>query len=332
MTKFLRMFLMVTAAIAVLTGTAAAYESEEYPVKTIIIEEGGKDIVANTKTDTVRELLEEYDVFVDEYTVVSKGLDEQTVGGEVIKIKQGLNITFSINGEKIKVKTHAKTVEEVINENIGLIGDGYTLLDYKLSSRIADGITIRIEPADKKIIIAEEPIPFETKYIETTALPEGKEIIVQFGKDGIAQNSKKVSMADGQIVSSEILYSKVITPPVEQIIRVGAKTDGTVEYDINLATLNFAYAIDMNASAYTPYDEGCNGITATGVKARYGIAAVDTNVIPFGTQLYIPGYGFAVAADRGGAIKGNKIDLCYESLSDALKFGRKNLTVYVLAE
>jgi 3D (Asp-Asp-Asp) domain-containing protein len=59
--------------------------------------------------------------------------------------------------------------------------------------------------------------------------------------------------------------------------------------------------------------------------------AVDPKVIPLGTNLYIEGYGYAVAADTGGAIKGNKIDLCFEeSNSELRKFGRKNVTVYIL--
>ena len=86
----------------------------------------------------------------------------------------------------------------------------------------------------------------------------------------------------------------------------------------------------MKSTAYTPNDAGCSGRTATGAKATKGIAAVDTNVIPFGTKLYIPGYGIAVAADRGGAIKGNRIDLCYNTLSEAYSWGRRNVTVYVL--
>ena len=64
--------------------------------------------------------------------------------------------------------------------------------------------------------------------------------------------------------------------------------------------------------------------------AQYGIAAVDTDVIPLGTRLYIPGYGEAIAADTGGAIVGDRIDLCMESYSEAMAFGRRDVTVYVL--
>jgi 3D (Asp-Asp-Asp) domain-containing protein len=58
--------------------------------------------------------------------------------------------------------------------------------------------------------------------------------------------------------------------------------------------------------------------------------AVDPTIIPLGTHLYVEGYGFALAADVGGAIKGYKIDLYYEEMEDALRFGRRDLTVYIL--
>ena len=86
----------------------------------------------------------------------------------------------------------------------------------------------------------------------------------------------------------------------------------------------------MHASAYLPSDGGGSGITASGIPARRGVVAVDPNVIPLGSRLYIPGYGEAIAADTGGAIVGQKIDLCMESYDEAIQFGRRNVEVYVL--
>lgn len=89
-------------------------------------------------------------------------------------------------------------------------------------------------------------------------------------------------------------------------------------------------ALTMEASAYLPGDGNGDGITALGIPATYGVAAVDPRVIPLGTRLYVEGYGEAIAADTGGAIKGSKIDLCMESYDDAMSFGRRNVNVYVL--
>ncbi|MBR1729211.1 MAG: 3D domain-containing protein [Selenomonadaceae bacterium] len=92
----------------------------------------------------------------------------------------------------------------------------------------------------------------------------------------------------------------------------------------------YASVMAMEATAYLPTDGNGAGITAMGIPATYGVAAVDPSVIPLGSRLYVPGYGEAIAADTGGAIYGYKIDLCMESYSEAMNFGRRTVTVYVL--
>lgn len=102
----------------------------------------------------------------------------------------------------------------------------------------------------------------------------------------------------------------------------------TVETSYGRAPYSAVY--EMEATAYMPWDGGGDGITASGMLAQYGVAAVDTDVIPLGTRLYIPGYGEAIAADTGGAIIGNRIDLCMDDYGQAMDFGRRYVTVYVL--
>jgi len=89
---------------------------------------------------------------------------------------------------------------------------------------------------------------------------------------------------------------------------------------------------DMVSTAYFSGGGGINGtgITATGLKARKGLVAVDPKVIPLGTRLYIPGYGEALAADTGGWIKGNRIDLVFEDLTECYRYGRRKIKVYLV--
>lgn len=96
------------------------------------------------------------------------------------------------------------------------------------------------------------------------------------------------------------------------------------------APVSYKKQLRMEATAYTTQDPGCGLYTARGNLLRKGLVAVDPNVIPLGTRLYISGYGYAIADDTGGAIKGLRIDLAYESRSEALKFGRRMVTVYIL--
>jgi len=71
------------------------------------------------------------------------------------------------------------------------------------------------------------------------------------------------------------------------------------------------------------------GITASGTKAKPGTIAADTNVFPFGTRMKIPGYGWGTVEDRGGAIKGGRIDLFFKSHKEALEWGRQTVKVQV---
>ncbi|MBN2073081.1 MAG: hypothetical protein JW770_03945 [Actinobacteria bacterium] len=92
---------------------------------------------------------------------------------------------------------------------------------------------------------------------------------------------------------------------------------------------------EMVATAYYAYGRGGNdingdGITAIGLRARKGIVAVDPGVIPLGTRLFIPGYGEALAADTGGWIKNNRIDLCFETLQECYGYGRRKIRIYLV--
>ena len=90
----------------------------------------------------------------------------------------------------------------------------------------------------------------------------------------------------------------------------------------------------VSASAYTASCKGCSGITSTGINLKKNpglkVIAVDPSVIKIGTKVYVEGYGYAIAGDTGGAIRGNKIDVFIPNKSDALKWGRKTVKIKIL--
>lgn len=92
----------------------------------------------------------------------------------------------------------------------------------------------------------------------------------------------------------------------------------------------YSRSLIMKATAYTAEDSGNTSHTSRGHVVRKGLAAVDPLVIPLGTRLFIPGYGYAIADDIGGSIKENAIDLAFESYSEAIQFGVQRVTVYIL--
>jgi 3D (Asp-Asp-Asp) domain-containing protein len=90
----------------------------------------------------------------------------------------------------------------------------------------------------------------------------------------------------------------------------------------------------MSSTAYTAFCNGCSGVTRTGIDLRANpnlkVIAVDPSVIPLGSKVHVEGYGYAVAGDTGGAIKGHKIDVFISGQGQALKWGKKKVKVTIL--
>lgn|SRR5690625_75077 len=92
--------------------------------------------------------------------------------------------------------------------------------------------------------------------------------------------------------------------------------------------------ISVSATAYTAKCDGCSGVTSTGVDLNANpnakVIAVDPSVIPLGSEVYVEGYGYATAADVGGAIKGNKIDVHVPTKGEATSWGVRTVNVTIV--
>ena len=157
--------------------------------------------------------------------------------------------------------------------------------------------------------------------------------VIAVGRPGIVEVRVRYAQRDGGAVHRSVLSSHVVRARETAHRRRGHRRYAAFGFEAH-GIARMAYiarsAIEMLATAYTADCAGCDGMTAIGRRAGYGIVAVDPRVIPLGTRLYIPGYGFAVAGDTGGAIVGHRIDLGFDSLRDAMLFGRRAIEVYRL--
>lgn len=90
--------------------------------------------------------------------------------------------------------------------------------------------------------------------------------------------------------------------------------------------------MELEITAYTAHDAGMDGrgITFSGLPVDNGVLAVDPEVIPLGSVVYIPGVGYTVALDTGGAIKGRKADLYVRDTSKAIAWGRRRVKVRII--
>jgi 3D (Asp-Asp-Asp) domain-containing protein len=189
-------------------------------------------------------------------------------------------------------------------------------------------MNIRLLTLSDKIAEKELPIPFPIVRQPDATMEKGMEAVVEPGVPGKKLATVRQMFEEGREAGFDILTEKVLVEPKPELLRVGTREAD----DPSRGTIRFKKLLVVEATAYTPFDDGQSGITASGIPARKGIIAVDPRVIPLGTRVFIPGYGLALAADTGGAIKGHKIDLCIEEYNEAIRFGRRKVEVYILAE
>lgn len=155
---------------------------------------------------------------------------------------------------------------------------------------------------------------------------------VEKSKNEIILSDLSSDKKGGNSVSEEVTVKKDETIIDGKIVsKEQEKTPETVE-TVKSGELNYSKVLTMDATSYTddPAENGGYSTTRMGTPLRYGVVAVDPSVIPLGTKLYVEGYGYAVAEDTGGAIKGNRIDVCYTDKAKAHAFGRRNVKVYIL--
>lgn len=93
---------------------------------------------------------------------------------------------------------------------------------------------------------------------------------------------------------------------------------------------SYKRVVRVEATAYSSMQPGMSAYTATGTLCRRGVIATDPNFIPLGTRVFIPGYGYAVAEDTGGAIVGNIIDVAFDTIAECYEFGRQSIEIYIV--
>jgi 3D (Asp-Asp-Asp) domain-containing protein len=167
----------------------------------------------------------------------------------------------------------------------------------------------------------------DVKYEFSRGLPQGKVKQVQKGTPGQIRTTFQVTFKDGKVAFRRPIFSTKIPskPALFQIGRGG--------FTPSRGSFSGSRVMTMEATGYDPFPPGGSGTgkTASGLMARFGIVATDPRVVPLGTLVFVEGYGFGLAADTGGAIKGNKIDLCFNTRAEAYQWGRKKVRVHVFA-
>jgi 3D (Asp-Asp-Asp) domain-containing protein len=291
--------------------------------KEISIEADGKIISVMTFSSEPAEILKSAGIEMNEkdgFKLSSEKIEDNTK----ITVYRAVPVNVIYRGQRKTVLSSSQTVAELLKELN--LDEGMVYTEPGRDTKITADVKIQIRDISEKVVERVVAQPYETVRQPDPMLEKGSEEVVQAGENGTRVVTVKEFYHDGEKAGEEKLAERIAEPAKAQIVRVG--TRDTVETSRGMA--RFRDARYMEATAYLPTDGGGSCITATGIRASRGVAAVDPNVIPLGTRLYVPGYGMAIAADTGGAIIGNKIDLCMEGYSEAIHFGRRTVKVYIL--
>lgn len=231
--------------------------------------------------------------------------------GMKVEVRHAKAVSLRVGGATSLIYTHKETIAEALAE-LGLYLGPEDRVEPGLDAPIVNGMTARLVRVAGRQLIEKEEVKRKTVFRPDDSLAEFQSRFVA-GHDGVRYSEYRIVIEDGVEVEKTLTrqwFDPEVADNVIYYSTAAAQAAGFSPETAKVARIERMYATWYNAasSGKAPTDPGY-GITATGVPVQRGIVAVDPRVIPLGTRIYVPGYGFAIAADTGGGIVGNMIDL-----------------------
>lgn len=295
---------------------------------TIIID-GEEQTIWTTETK-VKDILKAANIKVSEHDKVSIALHKHIGDEDTITIEKAFQVTLVDGTEEKQVWSTSTTVANFLKQQ-GITLNEFDRVENKLSDNVKPNDRITVVRVEKVTDVVEEEIDFPVETRSDSSILKGKQKVISEGKKGKVSRTYEVTKENGKVVSKVIKEEKVIEQPKAKVVAVGTKV---VAAQVSRGTSASGKEFYVIATAYTPYCDGCSGTSAAGINLRSSsdlkVIAVDPNVIPLGSKVWVEGYGYAIAGDTGGAIKGNKIDVLVQTKQEANKWGRKKVRIKVL--
>ncbi len=257
-----------------------------------------------------------------------------------------------------------------VGQALVALGVSVAALDHvtpDLNAMARNGLSIRVEQVRTRLSKKRSAVPAQLLYRPTTAIRAGRTQQIQAPRQGQIEITERIWTLDGRETRREFVSKTLAVKPQPRIIALGARSNvmpgnirphkryaraqgyinsyrggsprdrfGAAQSAIQSSDLSTLRPIrcleNVLATGYSagPAGGGLSNWTATGVFCTYGAVAVDPRVIPLGSKLYIEGYGYGFACDTGGAIKGNHIDLAFDSPGAAMNHGKTRVRVWIL--
>ena len=326
------------AMIIVAPPTTRHFFAGDAQLMQVAVYDSGEVHRHRTGADTVFDLFNELGIRLNPLDRTNHATDSPVWDGMSLVICREVNFGVQINQGPVasQVILPGTTVGQIMVQQ--QFEHGLTLLyGGNLARYVESDEVINFVTWDSRFYTEHEAIPYATIENHTGAVREGRSHIRQTGVPGEHEITSAVVIIGGEESNREIINSSILAHPIDKIIDIGNAPLGALT-DVTAPDFHYVRHLRMEATAYTagfsctgkhPWDPWYR-ITASGMEVRHGVVAVDRNVIPLGTRLYVENYGFAIAADVGGAIRGYKIDLFMECINAARRFGRRHINVWIL--
>ncbi len=330
-------FSAIVSAMFVFTVTVTYAAPQYYEVSIV---DGDNHIEVSSARTTVADLLSSSGVDISQYDIVYPERDSYISSSQTVVVQRVRKVNVDAAGKSGVYMTTAETVGDFLDEK-GFDINYYDIVSLPLETKLGKNTDLSVVKVIKRIEKIERSVPFNTRTVRDTSMSISDSSVSVKGIEGIDCDTYEVLLYDGVEADRQLISTERTREPVDEVKVVGTRGGKVTEKGDNFS---YSKVINCNATAYDLSFQSCGkrpgqsgyGITASGTQAQYGTVAVDPRVIPLGTRMYIESadgsfvYGYCVAEDTGGAIKGNKVDLFFNTNSECLQFGRRSVKVYIL--
>ncbi len=284
-----------------------------------------------TAADTVADFLKEQNIVINEHDKLSPNPDAKLKQDAKIAIQRAFPLKVVVGGKEQDVWSTSTTVADFLSQQ-GITLNKMDRVEPALKQTVTKDAVINVIRVEKVTDVVEEPISYAVITKNDSQLEKGKQKVVTEGQEGLLTKEYEVILENGKEVSRKLVTEKKVKEKQDKVVAMGTKV--IVAQVSRGASEPAGKEFYVSSTAYTASCSGCSGYTATGINLRANpnmkVIAVDPSIIPLGTKVYVEGYGYAIAADKGSAIQGHKIDVFFASKSDAYRWGRKKVKIKIL--
>ncbi|MGX1191493.1 ubiquitin-like domain-containing protein [Metabacillus sp. SLBN-84] len=290
-----------------------------------------------TTAKTVEEFLKEQNIKITGHDKMNASKDTKISDNLKLNIEKAIQITLTVGDKKQQVWSTSTTVADFLKDQKVQVNE-LDKVEPQIHETLSANDAVIVTRVEKVTDVVEEPVAFSVVTKNDQDIPKGKQEVIKPGSEGKVAKHFEVMLENGKEVSRKLIKEETVKESQDRVVALGTKAApkpaASKPETVSRSNDSVSKEFYVTSTAYTAHCNGCSGTTATGVDLRANpsakVIAVDPSVIPLGTKVYVEGYGYAVASDTGGAIKGKKIDVFFSDKGAAYRWGRKTVKIRVL--